>query len=269
MTSYSEEYSSTTTIIDEEFDAGGNYPTAFGITFTPQVSGISLGILGLLAMGYVLLNFFMPALGEYQQLKQDEQAKQAQVDQQSPEILMRLLANAEVQLQEAQQRKATVLELYANSEDLNTILYNFNTLFVNRDMKLLSFLPQGEPVVIADDSLGANVNNRLKRQTYTISMAGGFNQTLALIRDIERLQPLILMKNLRTSLVNPEFPVNVVRDGDTVQVQTDASDTLTTDLTLEVFMPLTPEEIAALTPPPPPPGQEGQPPAEGETPPAP
>ena len=266
MTSYSEEYS-TTTIIDEEFDSGGNYPTAFGVTFTPQVTGIALGIVGVLAMGYVILNFLLPAFGEYQQLKADEAAKQAQMDQQSPELLMRKLANAEVQLQEAQQRKATILELYANSEDLETILYNFNSLFNARDMKLLSFLPEGDPVVITDDSLGANAQNQLKRQTYRISMAGGFNETLGLIRDMERLQPLILMKNLQTSLVKTEFPVNVVRDGDSVQVQTDAPDTLTTDLTLEVFMPLTPEEIAALAPPPPPEGE--QPPAEGEAAPAP
>jgi hypothetical protein len=265
MTSYSEEYStSTTTIIDEEFDAGANYPTAFGVTFTPQVTGIALGIVGVLAMGYVILNFFMPAFSAYQQLKSDEADKRAQMEQQSPAALVRQLANAEVKLQEAQQRKGAVLELYANSEDLNTILYNFNSLFNARDVKLLSFLPEGEPVIIADDSLGANAKNQLKRQTYKISMAGGFNQTLGLIRDIERLQPLILMKNLQSSLVKTEFPVNVVRDGDSVQVQTDAKDTLKTDLTLEVFMPLTPEEIAALAPPPPPPGAEGQPPAEGQ-----
>ena len=269
MTSYSEDYSSTTTIIDEEFDAEGDYPTAFGVTFTPQVTGIALGIVGVLAMGYVIFTFLLPAFGEYQQIKADEAAKQAQIDQQSPEILLRKLTNAEIQLQEAQQRKATILELYANSEDLETILYNFNTLFNARDMKLLSFLPEGEPAVIADDSLGANAKNQLKRQTYKVSMAGSFNDTLALIRDMERLQPLILMKNLQTSLVNTEFPINVVRDGDTVKVQTDAADTLTTDLTLEVLMPLTPEEIAALAPPPPPPGAEGQPPAEGEAPPAP
>lgn len=263
MTSYSEEYSSTT-IIDEEFDAGGNYPTAFGVTFTPQITGIALGIVGILAMGYVILNFFLPAFSAYQQLKSDEAAKQAQIDQQSPEAMMRQLANAEVKLQEAQQRKATVLELYANSDDLGTILYNFNSLFNARNVKLLSFLPEGSPVVIADDSLGANAKNQLKRQTYKISMAGGFDDTLGLIRDIERLQPLILIKNLRTSLVKNEFPVNVVRDGDSVQVQTDAKDTLTTDFTLEVFMPLTPEEIAALAPPPPPPGEEGEAPAEGQ-----
>ncbi|MEB3228143.1 MAG: pilus assembly protein, partial [Synechocystis sp.] len=84
MTNYSESYTtSTTTIIDEEFDASADYPTAFGITFTPQVSGIALGIVGVVGMVYIVLNFFLPAWDEYQQLKSDEAAKQAQVDQQS------------------------------------------------------------------------------------------------------------------------------------------------------------------------------------------
>jgi len=267
MTSYSEEYSSTTTIIDEEFDASADYPTAFGITFTPQVSGIALGILGLVGMVYILLNFFLPAWNDYQKLKGDEAAKQAQIDQQSTGELARKMANAEVQLQQAERRKATILELYANSKDVETILYNFNNLFTARDVKLLSFVPDGDPVVIGDDTFGADVKNRLKRQTYKIAMAGGFGETHNLIRDIERLQPLILMKNLQSSLVKTEFPVNVVREGETVKIQPDGSDTLNTNMTLEVFLPLTPEEIAALAPPPPPPGQEGQaapPPAEGQ-----
>jgi hypothetical protein len=259
MTNYSESYTtSTTTIIDEEFDASADYPTAFGITFTPQVSGIALGIVGVVGMVYIVLNFFLPAWNEYQQLKSDEAAKQAQIDQQSTGELERKLARAEVQLQQAEQRKSTILELYANSQDIDTILFNFNNLFTARNVKLISFLPEGEPAIIGDDTLGADVKNRLKRQTFKIAMAGGFGETHNLIRDIERLQPLIMMKNLQSSLVKTEFPVNVVRDGENVAVQADASDTLNTNLTLEVYFPLTPEEIAALPPPPPPPGEEGK-----------
>ena len=77
------------------------------------------------------------------------------------------------------------------------------------------------------------------------------------------------MKNLQSSLVTTEFPVNVVREGENVRVEPDASDTLNTNMTLEVFLPLTPEEIAALAPPPQPPGEEGQPPADGQPAPAP
>ena len=91
---YSDDYpsTSTTTIIDEEFDDSADYPTAFGITFTPQVSGIGLGIVGLVAMLYVILNFLMPALTDYNQLKQDEADKQAQIDQQSAGVLARKFA---------------------------------------------------------------------------------------------------------------------------------------------------------------------------------
>ena len=257
---YSDDYpsTSTTTIIDEEFDDSADYPTAFGITFTPQVSGIGLETVGLVAMLYVILNFLMPALNDYNQLKQDEADKRAQIDQQSSGVLARKFAEAEWQFKEAEQRKATVLELYADSQDLQTILYNFNGLFQNRDVKLVSFLPQGGQVVIGDDTLGANVKNRLKRQTYQISMLGDFSETLNLIRDLERLQPLVLMKNMQTSLVKPEFPINVVRDGEKVEIQPESELALTTNMTLEVYLPLSPEEILELEPPEPPPGEEAE-----------
>ena len=32
---------------DADFNDGPNYPSAFGITFTPMISGICLGVLGI------------------------------------------------------------------------------------------------------------------------------------------------------------------------------------------------------------------------------
>ncbi len=256
---FSNKSSFTTTIIDEEFDDSADYPTAFGITFTPQVSGIALGLLGVVGMIYVLLNFFLPAWNDYQKLNQEKIAKQAQVDQESSRALANKFASAERQLKEAEQRKATVLQLYADSQDLQTILYNFNTLFTARDVKLLSFVPQGDPEVIGDDSLGAKVKNRLKRQNYQVSMVGDFPQTQNLIRDIERLQPLILMENMQTTVAQESIPVNVIRDGTKVEIQPETQAELNTTMTLQVYTPLTAEEIKALQPPP---SEEDQP-AEG------
>ncbi|MGL5033341.1 MAG: PilN domain-containing protein, partial [Microcystaceae cyanobacterium] len=78
---FTEDYT-TTQIFDTEFDANANYPTAFGITFTPQITGIGLGVLGLVGSFYVLFTFFLPAWDEFQKLKTDEAAKQQEVDTQ-------------------------------------------------------------------------------------------------------------------------------------------------------------------------------------------
>jgi hypothetical protein len=87
---------------------------------------------------------------------------------------------------------------------------------------------------------------------------------------LERLQPLILIKNLKTDLTEPNFDVTVVKDNGKATVVSDKNDGLKTSMTLDVLIPLTPEEIAALAPPPPPPGTtpEGQAaPAPGASPP--
>ncbi len=49
-----------------------NYPTAFGITFTPRVSGIVFGLLGLAAAAYLLVNVVQPAWQQNQDLRQQK-----------------------------------------------------------------------------------------------------------------------------------------------------------------------------------------------------
>lgn len=245
----------------QEFESGANYPTAFGITFTPQVSGIALGLLGLVGAGYILSTYFLPAWDELQKLKGDEATKQQQVDQQKSGQLERKLVDAEFRLKQAEARKTALLQLYASPNDLKTLLLDLNKLFKARNVNLTSFVPQGDPTPITDGSLGPAVNNKLKRQTFQVALDGSFSNTHNLIRDLERLQPLIVMRNLKTDLAKPDFEATVVKTNNQAKVIPKNNDDLKTSLTLEVLIPLTPEEIAALAPPPPPPGA---PPAEGQ-----
>ncbi len=248
---------STTTIIDE-FGSEANYPTAFGITFTPKVSGIALGLLGIVGAGYVLVTFFMPALEQYAKLRLDQEIKQQQIDQQKSGQLERRKLEAEAGLRRAEARREVIKTLYANSTELKTLLLDIQSRFKARQVDLVNFLPQGDPVVIGDDSLGAGAKNKLKRQTYQMTLRGPFGNTQNLIRDLERLQPLILMKDFKVDLAQADIPVKMVRTGNTVQIQPQAEDTLNTSMSIDVLLPLTPEEIAALAPPPPPPGEEGK-----------
>lgn len=260
---FTEDYT-TTTILDSEFDENANYPTAFGITFTPRVTGISLGLLGIVGAFYILFSFFLPAWDEYQKLVTDETAKQQEVDTQKTSQLESRLAQAELKLKQTEDSKVQVLELFANSSDLQTLLLDLSKLFQSRKVSLLTFAPQGDPVPIGDDSLGPTVKNKLKRQTFLVTFKGSFGNTHNLIRDLERLQPLIVMKELKTDLAKPAFPITVIKKDKQVQVKAESNDILNTSMTLEVLLPLTPEEIAALAPPPPAPGASpapGAPPA--------
>ncbi|BCU12385.1 hypothetical protein [Microcystis aeruginosa] len=246
----------------EEFD---EYPIAFGITFTPRNSGIAAAVLGLLGSFYLLFNWVMPAYNTWQQLQNDAAGKQQQVDQQKSGLGSAEFQKIESQLQQKQAIKQQILSLFAKEKDLSTILLDISNIFKSRNVKLISFQPQGlEPVVVSDASLGSAVNNKLKRQTLNVKIEGNYANTQEVIRDLERLQPLILLNSLNTQMEKEGSAVKVVSTGNnkaTIVPQGDKP--VTTTFLLDVIIPLNAEELAKLAPPPP---AEGQPPANGQPP---
>ncbi|MFM7449463.1 MAG: hypothetical protein ACKO24_12805 [Leptolyngbyaceae cyanobacterium] len=264
------------------------YPVFFGISLTPVISGILLGTLGLLGATWMFFNLIQPALEKYQQLNASVQEKQAQLDQQ--EAIQKQLKQAEASLTEAKSQRQNVLNLYANVSTLDTILLDINRQIEQRNANLAQakrdklatcpawvrdnlrevedqagalvaksqlkkFTPDAKTSgIINDGSYGAALNNKLKRQTATVSFEGGFNQTQSILRSMERLQPLLLFKNVEVSLAGPNsqsprrlFEVN----GNTVNFLDNCQPepTLTTTFQLEAPMPLTPAEMKAANPP--------------------
>ncbi|PSF39363.1 pilus assembly protein [Aphanothece hegewaldii CCALA 016] len=260
---YTEEY-----LPQEDQDLeGSDYPTAFGITFTPKVSGIALALGGLLGSAALASNWVLPLNESYQKLKADEQAKQEQIEQQKSGKLDERYQTLELQLKQKEALKLQVLALFANEASLDTILLDINQLFKNRNVELTSFEPEADGTkIIEDGSLGTAVDKKLKRQSYNVNITGAFEPTQSVIRDLERLQPLILIKDLKTTLEgNQKTDAFLLVDTatKTSKIIPKANQKVTTTMRLDVIMPLTPEELAKLAPPPPPPDQQGQqPPAE-------
>lgn len=232
-----------------------NYPTAFGITFTPKISGIALGILGAFIGIYVLTSLVMPANEEYQKLKTDERSKQDQVNAYKSGNIDRQLLDLNLKLQQAQALRTQVLALFSSQKALDTLLLDVNRVFQERNVKLLNFQPAQEAVVIDDGSLGAAVNNKLKRQTINLELEGGFEQTQAVLRDIERMQSLLLVKDLNSTTEGKQTGVLVQSNNNQIAVIPQGDNNLKTKFRLDVVLPLSPEEAAKLAPPP----QEGQP----------
>ncbi|GCA78521.1 pilus assembly protein [Microcystis aeruginosa] len=246
----------------EEFE---EYPVAFGITFTPRNSGIAAAMLGLLGSLYLLFNWVMPAYNTLQQLQTDAANKQQLVDQQKSRLEFSEFQKIEGQLQQKKAIKQKILSLFAKEKDLSTILLDVSNIFKSRDVKLVSFQPQGlEPVVISDGSLGSEVNKKLKRHTFNVKMEGNYAKTQEVIRDLERLRPLILLNSLNTQMEKEGSTVKVVSTGNNkATIERQGDQPVTTTFLLDVIIPLSAEELAKLAPPPP---AEGQPPAKDQPP---
>lgn len=231
----------------EEFEASPVYPTVFGITLTPAVSGLLIAILGLAGGVYLLLNLVIPAWQKYQELQASREQKQSLVEQK--QVSLRQLEKAITDLAQAKQQNTQVLALFATEKTLNTLLLDLNQVIDSGNAKLQAndfraklkrFVPVNQSgEVIADGSLGPEVNGKLKRRVYNVELQGTFEQTQSIIRNIERLQSFLIIKDFQTALA-PAAPDSKgkVASGPT---------TITTSFQMQALVPATPAEAAAAT----------------------
>lgn len=225
-----------------EIEEAPNYPTAFGITFTPPVTGALFAVLGLLGAAYLVSSLVMPSFQTYQEAQAKVEETKLQIQQK--QASQQKIDEAQAKLKVVKQQQTQVLSLFANERTLDTLLLDLNRIISSRQGSLQSFIPAPEvPTVVTDGSLGPAVNGKLKRQSVAVQLQGSYDQIQSIMRSIERLQTLLLVRDFKADLTgeNPQkFVVN--RQGNAVLV---GQPTLNTAFNLEVLLPLTPEEAAA------------------------
>jgi type IV pilus assembly protein PilO len=231
-------------------EAQGSAPVVFGVTLTPTIIGGVVGFLGVASAGYMMFNMVMPAWDTYKQQETKYDQLQTEISQKKSQAAQIGKITADLATAKGQQKQ--VLALFADEKSLDTLLLDTSRLIDSSNgqtvgnairAKMKKFVPISEkPIVIEDGSFGAEVNNKLKRSLINVEIEGNFEQTQSIMRNIERLQPLLLVKNYDSKLVPPEMsddkdnpvPIGVGK--------------LTTTFALEALMPLTSEETTALAP---------------------
>ena len=251
-----------------QFETAPAYPTVLGVTLTPVVSGAIVGALGLAGAIYMLLNLVMPAWDKYQELQSTRDQKQAQVEQKKVNIAR--INQVRAELVQAKRQQNDVLALFANDRTLDTLLLDINRVInadngtlkqdelqefsqlaqnSNSSLKgkdLRARLKKYEPVaatptgdVVTDGSLGQAVNGKLKRKEVNVEFEGTFAQTQSIMRNIERLQPLLLVKDYQSKLDISLFFFNPQgRITRTIPSKIDTS------FKLQALVPVSPEEAA-------------------------
>jgi len=288
---------------DADFNDGPNYPSAFGITFTPIISGICLGVLGVALAAFGWMTFVEPLRLETEALDAKVKEKEAQLgDSQKIEADLK---KAKVRLAEVERQRQKVLSLFAQEKNMDTLLLDLNQLIkrnnsgiVNAkraklascpdwvkaqfttiadgqrfeeaigplvaDAKLTSYKPVVSavattaaaptvPNLVTDGSLGAELNNKLKRNTVDVAFEGNFNQTQQIFRTIERLQPLLVLRDMNIAVsrqggspilyeINSTSPIpEALRN---CQPET----VLKTSFKMDALIPVSPEEAKLLVP---------------------
>ncbi|MBD2540147.1 hypothetical protein [Coleofasciculus sp. FACHB-SPT36] len=226
------------------------YPSAFGITFTPTVSGALLAVLGLAGAAYLVANLLLPAWTSYQQLQTDVENTEQQIQQQAQ--LQQKIDAAKVNLGKAKQQRAAVLSMFGSSRTLDTLMLDINRFVKARQGKLTKYEPRRNDAadasssdIITDGSLGPEVNGKLKRKVYNVSFEGDYGQTQSILRSLERLQQLLVVKDLKSDLKDAATSqkITVNRQGQIVPSGKPKERTLiNTSFRLEVLLPLSEQE---------------------------
>lgn len=233
-------------------DVSSSYPVAFGITFTPQVIGIVIGGLGVLGAAYMIVNMVMPAWESFQKKQTQSSALQQQVAKKTTQANQAPQKLAELTKTKKQQEQ--VLALFANEKSLDTLLLDTSRLVESSNAQVLAasditaklrkFRLDGDRAeIIEDSSLGELVNNKLKRQIIKVEIEGKFPQIQSIMRNIERLQPLLLIQNYQSKLLEPKEDES---DQSKQPVRTEIGN-LSTSFDLIALMPLTAEEAAEIS----------------------
>ncbi len=210
-----------------------SYPTAFGITFTPKVQGVLIALAGVGLAGYLGSQFIGSTYEEFQNVNQRVEEKELSLSQK--EATAKKVNDIVASLNQAKAENAEVRGLFSSQEALDTLLLDLNQLIVSTDATLLKFTPEyGLSGVINDSSVGLPLNNKLKRQVTSVSFEGNFSQTLTVMQAIDKLQTVLVVRDL-----------SVVLPGNRGPQSEKPSNLVKSTFKLYAYVPLTPEEAAA------------------------
>jgi hypothetical protein len=225
-----------------------DYPKIFGITMTPIASGIGCAVLGVIGAGYILMNMAMPVWNDFQKIGGEKLNKESQLQQLQGGSADKIIAELNGQLEQKNKLKSQVTGLFADSKDLDTLLLDINSFIVANQAKLVKFTPEVETKVIDDSSFGEAVDKKLKRQTYNLTLEGTFPQIQGVLRSIERLEPLMTIRDYKSEPVDKQVLALLPTQPDRGQVIPVSQMKIKTEFKLDAIIPLSAEEIEALKP---------------------
>ena len=252
---YSSDLIESDVVNNTSFLAPPVYPSIFGITFSPLVSGLCVAVVGVGISGYIYTSTLQPQLTKNQELagKLSQTQEQIQIRKDNSQKI----AAAEQSLIKANAQNQVVVGLFASDKKLDTLLLDLNKLVNIRQGELQKFSPDA-PVagggssgaaVVSDSSLGAALNYKVKRKGVAIEVKGNFEQVQSILRTIERLDQLLLVKDFRADVDKTTQKILVDANG---RLLPQPEATIKTSFKIQALIPLTPEEQAAAAPPPPP-----------------
>jgi type IV pilus assembly protein PilO len=269
---------------DADFIDEPSNPVVFGIELSPTILAVLIVLLGFGGAAYGFVKLVQPVATRNATLREEIASKEGQLASQSQQL--KDIAKIEAELKAAMDRRRSVYSLFANEKTMDTLLLDINqriessnaalngvrSQVVDRgippvlvEAQLQDFSP-GEQAVLADGSMGDAVNGKLKRETYGVKFSGDYAQTQSILRNLERLEPLLVVRDFSMTTGEPVLETVI---GPTGQVVARPKTKIETSFQIDALMPTASADVPPeIAPPPAPPADGSAPPAEGTPPPA-
>lgn len=252
-------------------------PVVFGVELSPTIIGVLLALVGIAGAAYLFIKVAQPVAEANSALRSDIATKEGQLVSQAQQL--EDVAKLEAELERAMQRRRNVYSLFANEETMDTLLLDINQRIETTNASLngvraqilergidpilleaqLEQFSPGEKIVVEDGTLGDGINGKLRRETYEINFSGDYAQTQNILRNLERLEPLLMVSNFRIN-GNQEVLETVI--GSTGEVVVDPKSKLETTFQIDALIPTSDVDVPPEIAPPPAPEGEEAPPAE-------
>lgn len=224
----------------EDGALAGDYPSAFGITFTPPVTGVAIAVAGIALAAYGFINYVKPAQEELKQATVKKQELQGQLNKIKTGDLQLKLAQLEADLADRKVLKSRVVSMFTSEKDLDTLLLDIDNFIAANQANLVQYQPDSNVSVIDDASLGAEVQGKLKRQGVSLTIEGTFNETKQVLQDLERLQPLLMIQSISSTI--DEKPTAILTSSNTQIVPKEPAE-LKTQIKLDAILPSSQAEL--------------------------
>ncbi len=226
--------------IDSDQSLDDDYPSAFGITFTPIVSCIALSVLGIVGAGYIYMNMVAPAQKATNTLKTQKTEKEAQLNQVKQDGYDQEVAKLKAEIKRQEALKSKVISMFTSQDDLETLLIDINSFITANQGELIKYTPDRNISTINDNSLGEEVQGKLKKKGLDLEIKGTFSQTQAILQDIERLEPLLMVRGYQSRVTENPQAVLVMNQGQIVEQK---KAILTTKLQLDAILPFNQKDL--------------------------
>jgi len=234
-------------ISNDEGASGG--VTLFGVTLTSKVLGILMGVGGIGLAIYVATTYVMPIWDQVQSGQNNIATKKSGLTALEQKVASK--GNVAQKIEDANKQNQFILSLLPNVDNIDTMMRDIQEQIPKT---IVIALPPDFSYEIAGTMRAFQPAEPIKGAQYntysfTIGFDGKFEDVFNTIQRIERLKPLLVVKNLKLTkkpLPSEKFkfsrPIAAGKEKEIIDI---LPPLIGADFTLEAFVPLSEAELKA------------------------